>query len=744
MTGEYSCPVAFSVLAVLPLLLQEPTQTIEPVKTTVTVTGTRSPMEIDKSPVSTSLVTREELESRNIRQIDQALALIEGVNSLRTKGPGDGDFGLGLRGFAGRGGQSRTLILVDGQPVNNSYIGNVNWSAFAVSEMERVEVARGPFSSLYGGNAMGGVVNMITRPVDKRHFEVFGQLGNRDTTNYSIRATDRFFDKLGLSVGYTRFQTGGYSPQEVLRAAATGTTGTFVTGVTRWLTPTGGTTYQVGRRGDNWFAQEAWRFRGEYTFSPKVFASLQYIRQGRMEGWDAYTTSLRDTAGNPIDNGAVLFNDGGVTRRLTVTPANFIGTPTGALQNILQGQVLATLSTRWNMRVAAGVMRSPGDWYVTPGANATLRDGTGSYVNQTNQGVYGNIQTTWQGSGQALVFGTETRHDRARIAGQTVPNYAIRDNGAPYDTQARGKAINQAGYAQYQRTFGERMNIVAGGRYDYWRTYEGANQTGLTSPLVPYPNRETNSFTGKVAGTYTLPGNWLVRGSVGNAFRNPSVYELYRDLVLSGILFLANPQVQPEKLFAVEAGVQKQFARGHRFEASLFQNNVTDLIYRTTDFVADPTGNLRRLTNAGQGRTRGAEVALRQQVLSWLQFRQTYTYTQSVITRNDALPATIGRRLPYVPLHTVTYLATAARNKWSATWAGRYVTNVFTNDVNSDVVRAVPGSYNLFFEMDATVTYQATRRISFVANADNLLGRRYYMFSLTPGRSVFGGVRFRM
>ena len=131
----------------------------EPVKTTVTVTGTRSPMEIDKSPVSTSVVDRKELEGRNIRQIDQALTQVEGVNAVRTKGPSDNDFGLGLRGFAGRGGQNRTLILVDGQPVNNSYIGSVAWSTFSVSEMERVEVARGPFSSLYGGNAMGGVVN---------------------------------------------------------------------------------------------------------------------------------------------------------------------------------------------------------------------------------------------------------------------------------------------------------------------------------------------------------------------------------------------------------------------------------------------------------------------------------------------------------------------------------------------------------------------------------------------------------
>lgn len=190
---------------------------LDTVRTSVTVTGTRSPMEIERSPVSTSVVTREQMETRNIRQIDQALTLTEGVIAIRTKGASDNDFGLGLRGFAGRGGQNRTLILVDGQPVNNSYIGSVNWATFSVSEMERVEVARGPFSSLYGGNAMGGVVNLITRPVDRRHIELFGQFGSRDTANYSLRATDRYFERFGVSFGYNRFQTGGHSPQEVLR-----------------------------------------------------------------------------------------------------------------------------------------------------------------------------------------------------------------------------------------------------------------------------------------------------------------------------------------------------------------------------------------------------------------------------------------------------------------------------------------------------------------------------------------------
>jgi iron complex outermembrane receptor protein len=668
---------------------------LEPVKTTVTVTGTRSPMEIDKSPVATAVVDRKELEGRNIRQIDQALTQVEGVIAIRSKGPSDNDFGLGLRGFAGRGGQNRTLILVDGQPVNNSYIGSVNWSTFAVSEMERVEVAKGPFSSLYGGNAMGGVVNMITRPVEKRHAEFFGQYGNRDTLNYSVRVADRFFDKLGISLGYSRFQTGGYAPQEILRTTVTATGGTPVTGVMRWLTPTGGVTYQVGQRGRDWFNQEAKRARVEYAISPKVFVTFQHMRQSRAEGYDAYTSDLRDAAGRVVDNGTVVFPDGGVLRRLTVTPSNFLGTPTAGQLNIYQGQVLATLSPRWNLRAAAGMNQSPSDWYVTVGANGTLTGGGGNWVDQTNRAFYGNFQANWQSGGQGLIFGAETRQDKARIQGQNIPNYAIRANGGPFDSVAQGQSFNQAGYAQYQRSW-EGLNVVAGGRWDYWRTYDGANQTGITSPLVTYGTRSATALTGKIAASYTLPGRWQLRGSIGNAFRNPTVYDQYRDLNLAGSLLLANPLVKPERLLAYEGGLLRNFGGGHAVEGTFYENRVSDLIYRTTDFAADPTGRIRRLTNAGLSRTRGVELSLRQRILPWLQFREGYVFNDAVITKNPTLPATVGRSVPYVPRHTLTYMVTAAKKRWAGTWTGRYLGSYFSTDTNTDVVRGVPGSYSPF------------------------------------------------
>lgn len=712
----------------------------------VMVTGTRTATELDRSPVSASLVTRQEMETRNVNEVDQVLSQLEGVNAFRAKGPGDNDFQIGVRGFAGRGSPARTLILLDGQPLNDSYIGGVNWAMLPVSEFERVEVARGPSSSLYGGNAMGGVINLITRPVDQRQLEIAGQYGSMDTTTYSVRFSDRFFQKLGISLGYQRYQTGGYQDQFVLKSATTGTGAIPVTGVQTLPTTTGGINYLIGQYGGEWFNQQAYRARVEYAFSPKTFASIQYFHESRGGGYDAYTTNLKNSNGAPVDNGLVSFSDpAGVTRVLSVTPANFIGGPTGASTNTYQMQVLHTFSSQWNLRVQGGMIQTPLQWYITPGSNATPVSGGGSYTPQSLRAYYGSIQAGWNPSGRhQFVFGSEARHDAAGIVVETIPSWTSRDNGAPVTSQAAGQSVNQSVYGQDQIQLLERLTVVAGGRVDFWRTYNGSNQTSATVPATLYPDRGTTAVTGKVAANYQAPHGFILRASIGNAFRNPTLYELYRNLVLVGNLYAANPNAQPEHLLAWDAGVQRRVGARANLEATYFENRVHDMLYRTTDLASDPTGHVLRLTNAALGRIRGVELAFSERLLSWIQLKQAYTYTDGVITDNPSLPATVGKTLPYVPRHMISFTALVNRGRWLGSASGRYQSEIFSTDTNTDIVKGVPGSYSPFFTADLSAGYNLTKRITLTANVYNLLDRQFYMYYISPPRQVFGGIRIRV
>ena len=719
-------------------------QVIPTAKEEVTVTGTRSAVELEKSPVSQAVVSREEIAQRDVRLIDKAIQDVPGVIAIRTKGGPDSDFGIGLRGFAGRGGQQRTLIMLDDQPINNGFIGSVNWAAISPFDIQRVEVARGPFSSLYGGNAMGGVINMLSRRPEARHGDFFYQFGSRASYNYDAHLTDKYFDRLGLTVGWSQQKNGGYSPQGIFSAPVTTTAvATPVTGVQQFFTNTGGAQYQIGSRGAQWFKTETLRGRAEYAFSSKVFAYIQYLHMHRGDGYGPYSTDLRNAGGTPIDTGTVSFFDAaGVVRKLTITPAAFNSSgPSGATTNLLHSQVTVELTPKWSIRLTPGLNMYPSSWYTTPGAGSTYKGGPGTSPRQFSQSIYANLLVNRTYRGRTLLFGTETRADRGSTVTRNMTNWTSRDTLTNLTLQAFGKTIDQSAYIQYQISPTDKLNVVAGGRFDYWKTYGGANQASATVPLLNYGDRSQHALTGKLAVNYELPKEWHIRGSIGNAFRGPTVYELYYNFVLSGVKYVANPAEAPEHLFAYEAGVVKTFHGKYSLEATGYTNRVRDLIYRTTDFATDPTGNTRVLTNAGKSRTWGTEISTRQRVLPWLDLRQGYTYTNSIIIENAPLPATVGKTLPYVPAHILTWGVSAHPKKFVLNLNGRYVSPLFSSDTNTDVVKGVPGSYSLFYEMDGTLSYAINKHFTAVVNADNMLDRSYFLFYRSQGRTLFAGVR---
>ena len=593
---------------------------------------------------------------------------------------------------------------------------------------------------------MGGVINLITRPIEQRQFEISGQYGSMDTATYSVRYSDRLFQRLGISLGYQRYQTGGYQDQFVLKSATTGAGAIPVTGVVTLPTTSGGVNYMIGQFGPEWFNQHAYRARLEYTFSPKTFAAFQYFHETRSGGYDTYSTNLRNVAGAPVDSGLVSFTDAfGVNRVLSVTPASFIGTPTGATTNTYQLQLLHTFNSYWHLRLQGGTIQTPSQWYTTPASSATLTSGGGSYTPQSTRAFYGSVQAAWESRGRHnFIIGSEARHDSAGIIVETVPSYTSHEDGFPVTSQAAGESVNQSVYAQDQIRLSNRLLVVAGGRFDYWRTYNGSNQTSATLPATPYPDRSASVLTAKVAANYQGPRGFVFHASVGNAFRNPTLYELYRNLVLGSSLYAANPNAQPEHLLAWDAGVQRRIGSVANLEATYFENRVHDMLYRTTDYASDPTGHTLRLTNAALARIRGAELAFTERAASWIQFKQAYTYTDGVILDNPLLPATVGKTLPYVPNHMISFVVLGSRGRFTGSASGRYQSAIFSTDANTDIVKGVPGSYSLFFTADLSAGYRLTSRVTLTANAYNLLDRRYFMSYLSPPRQIFGGMRIRI
>lgn len=131
---------------------------------TIVVTASASEQNLKDAPASISVITQEDLQKKPIQNLKDVLQEVPGVQLTNE---GDNRQGVSIRGLD----SSYTLILVDGKRVNsrtavfrhNDF--DLNW--IPVDAIERIEVVRGPMSSLYGSDALGGVVNIITRKVGK-------------------------------------------------------------------------------------------------------------------------------------------------------------------------------------------------------------------------------------------------------------------------------------------------------------------------------------------------------------------------------------------------------------------------------------------------------------------------------------------------------------------------------------------------------------------------------------------------
>jgi len=128
----------------------------------VVVTGSATAKAFEDAPASISVLTREDIERRPVQELNELLGTVPGVTLNRS---GNMVPGVQLRGL----GSAYTLILIDGRRVNSTsavFRGNdYDFGWIPPEEIERIEVVRGPMSSLYGSDAIGGVVNIITKKV---------------------------------------------------------------------------------------------------------------------------------------------------------------------------------------------------------------------------------------------------------------------------------------------------------------------------------------------------------------------------------------------------------------------------------------------------------------------------------------------------------------------------------------------------------------------------------------------------
>ena len=174
----------------------------------IVVSARRSSTRAQDMALSTTVVDRQDLDIAPGQTLDQVLKNVPGINltdipSFAQHPTGQG---ISMRGL----GNARTLVLLDGIPLNDPFYGTVQWSKVPLSSIKRVEVVRGAASSLWGSLAMGGVINIITKLPTRDQTEVTASYGSFNTSTLAIARDVVASDTLQFRLSADNFLTSGY------------------------------------------------------------------------------------------------------------------------------------------------------------------------------------------------------------------------------------------------------------------------------------------------------------------------------------------------------------------------------------------------------------------------------------------------------------------------------------------------------------------------------------------------------
>ncbi len=179
----------------------------EPIKMDkVTITATRGYNLVTDVPVSTSIISSAELQQRTAQNVGEALESTGGVY-IKSYGDVSAMKTISIRGST----DSQVLVLVDGQRLNNSQNSSVDFNTIPVELVEKIEVVKGGHSALYGANAVGGVVNIITKSaVHGKKFsgDLKTSFGSQGTQIYSVNGSQEL-GKFGYFLTFKHLQSDG-------------------------------------------------------------------------------------------------------------------------------------------------------------------------------------------------------------------------------------------------------------------------------------------------------------------------------------------------------------------------------------------------------------------------------------------------------------------------------------------------------------------------------------------------------
>lgn len=203
------------------------------------ITATRTPKELADVPVPVKIIPAEQLQQQGAFRITDALAELTGLTIVHDHGAG-----IQLQGFDA----DYTLILIDGEPVIGRTAGTLDLERLTVAGIERVEIVQGPSSSLYGSEALAGVINIITKKAQEPlNLTLGSRLGTHETSDLSATVESRG-NNAGVKALFNRYASAGYDLAPESFGATTPSFSDYTSDLRAFYDPTNRTHLSLGAR----------------------------------------------------------------------------------------------------------------------------------------------------------------------------------------------------------------------------------------------------------------------------------------------------------------------------------------------------------------------------------------------------------------------------------------------------------------------------------------------------------------
>lgn len=698
----------------------------------VVVTATRTYVAALDAPAAVTVVKASDIQKKNASRLGDALDQVPSLY-LRGGALGQSQGTVGTSGMSLRGiDQTRTLVLLDGQPIQDAATGKVNWRTPFMEDIERIEVVPGAFSSLYGSNAIGGVVNIITKQPTKRELTAKIKKGWGDARGEdgSVYFRDKMENGFGFSGGIGRQIRDSYVNDFIIKAPVAGAAGTAVNGAQAITTREGVPNYLLGDLGKTpWQANNVTaKFFYDLNARDKVFAGVSF--QETKVGYTQFHSYLSDaTTGAPVTSGTLGINGQKVTfanadfapfSSLPLYEAStryFVGYDGSIGNDMLLNIDLAKIERAYNFSAA--------------GATALWNSGTGSWSDSPNSGIDGTVQLTFPlNDTHFMVTGFSLHQDEVAQKIYALSNWRDSSTKTALSSGYNGHSTTTSVFVQDEFSATEAFKVFVGGRWDDWRA-QGDNFVISPASGTIYTERHVAAFSPKLSATYKPAEALVLRTSFGRAFRAPTNQDLYSSSTSRGRTTTGDPNLKPERADTLEVGGDWGISEALKLRATVYETQLNELIY-----VKQVTTSASQRINAGKARVRGAELGASHQLTSWLGMDVNYAYIDSKILENAADPLSVGKRLTDAPRNVIGIGMTVQRGAWSGNMSARYVSHIYWTAQNTDVVEGVPGSYDAHTMVNTKIGYEFSKSIKTSLAINNLLDTKAYSYFLLPRRNL--------